>query len=318
MKPYSFWGYSFVDNGNVCIFAQKKLIYTMKKLLIYLLGFTLTVIVAGCRDDEDSPVVEPADTVDSTLMLPALHEIVDLTVPHSSFGYNTQNVFARVKFNIMVDSDLPGGDRFFDDSRIFLCSVTTEGFQMRGSFNGIVSGRPAWQDADGKSELKFSETVFCDGRKDWAEGSVNGEEPNETSLGLNSLLTQNYAPIDNNKWSAEKNPGVTTEGQVLFAYSSTCNVGDGYFYVIPRNQQKGVGMTIVYHVETIDSQVDGLLSDGVTHGFNVEGKVILSDILGAGIDFEPGKAYQITIIMGSENPRIEYTTGVGSVGSRVY
>lgn len=280
----------------------------MKKLLMVLLGITLTVVVAGCHDDEDSPVVEPADTVDSTHLLPALHETVDLTVPHSSYGFYPRNVFARVKFNIMVYRSWPEVYRFFDHSRIFLCSVTTEGFQMRGSFNGIVSGRPTWLEADGKSELNFSETIFYDGRKDWAEGSINGEDSNETTLGLNTLLTQNYAPVNNDKWSAEKNPGITTQEQSLFAYSNTCNVGDGYFYVIPRNQQKGVGMTILYHSETIDSKVDGLLADGVTHGLNVEDKATLSDILGAGIDFEPGKSYLINIILATDKGTIADTT----------
>ena len=281
---------------------MKKELFTMMLMLLMMTA----VVVSGCSSDDT-----PDGSENGGQPKTAAFEKVDLTVPLSLQNYDSQKVFARVKFNIMFEGGLwPADYNFFDDTRIFLSSVTIDGFRMEGflASNGSTSEKNTWWESDGQSELVFSEITFYDGRKNWAEGSVNGEDPNETLLGLNTLLTQNYAPVNNDKWSAEKNPGITTQEQSLFAYSNTCNVGDGYFYVIPRNQQKGVDMTILYHVETIDTKVDGLLSDGVTHGLNVEQKDKMSDILGADIDFEPGKSYLINIVLGTDKgPKAETT-----------
>ena len=99
--------------------------------------------------------------------------------------------------------------------------------------------------------------------------------------------------------------GNTDESQLLFGGASG---NEGYFYVIPRNEKTGsnVDMTIVYDIETIDSQLAGLLSDGVTHGLSIENVITKEDIF-KGIDFEAGKQYVINIHIGMTSVKVEAT-----------
>jgi len=111
--------------------------------------------------------------------------------------------------------------------------------------------------------------------------------------------------MDNNKFGTGKNPGISGEEQALFEFSSTCDVGDGYFYVIPRNRKTGVNLIVNYTIETIDPNIPALLSDGQTSGLSVKNSVKADNIFGADIDFEAGKSYLINIVSGDMGVKVE-------------
>ena len=206
-----------------------------------------------------------------------------------------------------------------NSTRIFIRSFTMSGFATKGALNlnNTTPGEPLWKDYDGVKDLSFSNSVtFFDGRKDGKEGDVNGAQNNETPVGLNEEIIENYASTStdtNGKivFGTDKKTGVkqytgnTDESQLLFGGASG---NEGYFYVIPRNEKTGsnVDMTIVYDIETIDSQLAGLLSDGVTHGLSIENVITKEDIF-KGIDFEAGKQYVINIHIGMTSVKVEAT-----------
>ena len=276
----------------------------MKRCVFFLLGLMLTVFVTGCHNDEDSQVPERTE---SPVNQPSVFETVDLTASYLSKNIDPRKAFARLKVNINLKPNGTDATRFYETNRLFVRSVLIDGFQMKGflDVNSIASGNPIWQDSNGKGELDFSGITFYDGRKDGQEGSVNGDNPDEKPQGLNPQLTENYASMDNNKFGTGKNPGISGEEQALFEFSSTCDVGDGYFYVIPRNRKTGVNLIVNYTIETIDPNIPALLSDGQTSGLSVKNSVKADNIFGADIDFEAGKSYLINIVSGDMGVKVE-------------
>jgi len=276
----------------------------MKRCAFFLLGLMLTVFVTGCHNDEDSPVPERTE---SPVNQPSVFETVDLTASYLSKNIDPRKAFARLKVNINLKPNGTDATRFYEQNRLFVRSAFIDGLRMKGSLdtNSIASGNPIWQDSNGKGELDFSGITFYDGRKDGQEGSVNGDNPDEKPQGLNPQLTENYASMDNNKFGTGKNPGISGEEQALFEFSSTCDVGDGYFYVIPRNRKTGVNLIVNYTIETIDPNIPALLSDGQTSGLSVKNSVKADNIFGADIDFEAGKSYLINIVSGDMGVKVE-------------
>ena len=278
----------------------------MKRCVFFLLGLMLTVFVTGCHNDEDSPVPERTE---SPVNQPSVFETVDLTASYLSKNIDPRKAFARLKVNIKLKPNGTDATRFYETNRLFVRSVFIDGLRMKGSLdiNSIASGNPIWRESDGQNELDFSGLTFYDGRKDGQEGSINGADPDEKPLGLNPLLTENYAPIENNKFGAEKNSGISGEDLALFEFSNTCNVGDGYFYVIPRNRKTGVNLAVYYTIETIDPNIPALLSDGQTSGLSVKNTIKANDIFGVDIDFEAGKTYLINIFSDAIGVKVETT-----------
>ena len=218
-------------------------------------------------------------------------------------------------------------------TRIFVRSFSIDGWATEGALNlnNTEPGIPLWKDIDGSKDLSFNTVTFFDGLKDNKEGTANNLQKSETPTGLNPTIIENYAIIDtlsaaemaaalaNGKdygkdslvfRDGEKNLGVPDykngDGSVLlFGGDETKN--DGYFYVIPRNADEDVNVKIVYDVQTIDQNLAGLLSDGVTHGSNIENVISKEAIFGQGVDFKPGYQYWIKIHIGMTSVKIEAT-----------
>jgi hypothetical protein len=229
------------------------------------------------------------------------YETFDLGDPYTTLSFNPQGVLARLKVTVRyaADSNIPV---FYDDTRVFLRRISLSGFAMKGSLkmSSIASGSPTWKDCN------FN-TTFYDGRKDGREGTIDGGQPAETPQNLNPKLIENYAAVKDGKFSSEKSPGINDNDQLLFTYSALSNTGDGYFYVIPRNQHTGMDIDLAYDVETIDPHLGGWLSDGQTHGITIENRIMRKNVLGENVDFEPGKSYLINIIVGMTSVKCETT-----------
>ena len=232
-------------------------------------------------------------------------------------SFNLKHSLAKVKFTIdyVKDDFTPEGAEASSpaaidsaQTRIFVRSFAIDGWATKGALNlnNNVAGQPLWKDFDGVKDLNFDQIIFNDGRKDAKEGDVNGAQTNEENQGLNPLIVENYANMANDPLSFNgkgKNCGVTNKPQLLFGGDETKN--GGYFYVIPRNTNEEVNVTIVYDVETIDPKLAGKLSDGATHGLSIENVISKEAILGDNKDFEAGKQYLIKIHIGMTSVKIE-------------
>jgi hypothetical protein len=185
------------------------------------------------------------------------------------------------------------------------------GFATKGALNlnNTNAGEPLWKDFDGVKDLAFDDITFQDGRKDGKEGETNGAQNNETPQGLNPNIIENYCQVTNNEFSAApaKTSGVTEKPQLLFGGTEDPNADNGFFYVIPRNEDGGkVDVTIAYDVETIDPALAGKLSDNETHGISIENVISKLDIFG-GLDFKAGYQYEINIHLGMTSVKVEAT-----------
>ena len=189
-------------------------------------------------------------------------------------------------------------------TKIYVRSVTFEGFADKGSFNLNTPADVAiWYDVAGNDYIDGSTVIVHDGRTNGYEGGLGSEAVNELPKGLNPVVVQS-APYDDPTLTA----GVTKTSVNLFDNTSN----EAPVYVIPTGQP--LKMTIVYDVET---QVDGLpgyLSDGVKHGTSVENKITKTIKLNDGsiMKLEAGKKYTINLHLGMSSVKYDATiTGWG-------
>jgi hypothetical protein len=227
-----------------------------------------------------------------------------------------------------------------DETRIWVRQFNIEGWAGEGALNLNNSeadpGKPLWKDIDGVKDINFTEVIYQDGLKDGAEGQGKIDK-GESLTGLNPAILEdakvNEAVDGKITKFSRKNPGVgamtsnvvkapvltddaaNVQGvtgakaavgtTLLFGGDPTEN--GGYFYVIPRNGGEDVNVKIIYDVETIDPNLAEIMSDKVTKGSSIENVIEKHAIFGDGIDFEPGKQYDIHIHLGMTSVKIEAT-----------
>ena len=96
------------------------------------------------------------------------------------------------------------------------------------------------------------------------------------------------------------------QGTMLLFGGSTVE-NDGYFYVIPRNEETEVNVSIGYDVVTIDPSLAMTLQDDLSKGISIQNRISKEAIFGQGVDFEPGKQYDIKIHLGMTSVKVEAT-----------
>ena len=260
--------------------------------------------------------------IQGTVDITAGKPFIDLVKPNDpanhKLSFNLKHALAKVKVTIdyIDDAETPGGTSqtiYPEETRIYVRNFKMSGFALKGALNlnnheVATAGEPLWKDFDGAMDLAFDDVVFQDGRKDGKEGETNGAQTNETPVGLNPEIVENFCQTTtdgngNTVFGATKKQGVTATAQNLFGGSETEN--GGYFYVIPRNEGTGVDIEIAYDVETIDRKLVGKLSDNETHGISIENVISKEKIFGDNIDFEPGKVYEIKIHIGMTSMKVD-------------
>jgi len=151
-----------------------------------------------------------------------------------------------------------------NNTRIWVRSVTFEGITLKGALNlNSHNATPEWYDMNGSNKITTGSVTVFDGRKDGKEALY--EATNETPATLNSVLVQN-APYAST-FSSTTPAGVTETAVNLFTSSTLTDP----VYVIPTNEPMKV--TIVYDVETKDTQLAYFLSDGSTPGSTIENTI---------------------------------------------
>lgn len=199
--------------------------------------------------------------------LPFLDQLKPKTTDKMSF--NLQHALA--KLNVQIDAKVDGDTNVDDSTRIYIRSITFEGFATKGTLNlnNSKPNEPVWLDYTGINNLVAEPVTIFDGRKDGKEGFKDGEAAREKVLGIDSLLVQAAPYTDPTKVT----PGVTKDPVNLFTPidRSAATAASDPIFVIPNGDP--VKITIVYDVETQDCKLAGYLSDGVTHGSSIENTI---------------------------------------------
>ncbi len=225
---------------------------------------------------------------------PFLNVIKPKTGDRIAFDFN----HALAQLNVQVDADIDveshGGDELVNDgTRVYVRSVTFNGFALRGSLNlnSNKTNGPAWFDISGTGRVKRDPVTIYDGRTDGIEGMSTALDPNETPAGLNAGIIQsqpyNPAILD----------GVKHQPVNLFA-SSTASAP---IMVVPVTGVP-LSVTIVYDIETADPKLSGYLSDGVTHGVSIEN--VISKSLPELI-LSAGKCYALNLHLGLTSVKLD-------------
>lgn len=200
---------------------------------------------------------------------------------------------ALAQLNVQIDADINNDVSGADGkTKIYVRSVTFNGFSMRGSLNlnSNVADGPIWHDVSGTGRLKREPVTVYDGRTDGMEGVATAKDASEKPSDLNPIIVQSKPYGD-----AELSAGVTTTAVNLFNNTEA----DAPVMVIPT---PGVplSVTIVYDIETEDKRLAGYLSDGVTHGSSVENKIMKTIKMTEGDDLilSSGKKYVVNLHLG--------------------
>ena len=208
-----------------------------------------------------------------------------------NFNFNHALAALNVQIDALVNELTPGSNTLDANTKIYVRSVTFEGFVTKGSFN-LNTSKATWYDLAGMNYIDGGSVTVYDGRTNGKEGQ--SESVNEASTGLNDDIIQNTTAT----------AGVTNVAANLFKDDTDETTP---IYVIPSGQPLSV--TIVYDVETATDELATYLSDGVTHGTSVENKITKAITFDNGTTvtnkLEAGKKYCITLHLGMTSVKFD-------------
>lgn len=247
--------------------------------------------------------------VDATTGIPFRNQVKQR--PDGKLTFNLKHALS--KLNIQIDAIMdataaPSTDEVNAKTKIWVRSITFEGFATKGSLNlnNTTANKPLWMDYAGSNELSTEAFTIYDGRKDGKEGYAanDGTATNEKVLGLNSVIVQPGPYITTNPATLGAAKDGVTKSVVNLFESTTA---DAPVFVIPTNETMKV--TIVYDVETWDDNLSDYLADGVVHGSTIENKITktITDGTGANLTMEAGKGYQINLHLGMTSVKVDAT-----------
>ncbi|MBE6270272.1 MAG: fimbrillin family protein [Prevotella ruminicola] len=170
-------------------------------------------------------------------------------------------------------------------TKVYVRSISFTGIATHGALNlnNTEKDKPLWLDYSGTTDLPYGQSVTVhDGRRDGREGAAGAEANNELPAGLNPQIVQNNPATT----------GVTHQLQNLFNGADVTTP----VYVIPTGEKMTV--SIVYDVETVNTNLSGYTSDGVNHGVSVENKITKDITWSAGTGLEAGKKYTLQLHLG--------------------
>ncbi len=233
---------------------------------------------------------------------------IDVAKPTTGGKINLDFRHALAQLNVQVDADvdvLSHNDGELDDkTRIYVRSVTFEGFAMKGALNlnSNATAGPNWLDYGGGEILSQGTVTVYDGRRDGKEGVANAAAGDESPLGLNPVLIQSmpYAgyDVDDVAVNASFPAGVQHTAVNLF---SGANATDPV-YVIPTGSD--LSITIAYDVETKDENLlASTLSDGKTHGSTISN--VITGTFPSSFTLEAGKNYKVNVHIGMTSVKFE-------------
>lgn len=258
----------------------------------YVVAFAPESSVDLCWGVSKDGFNKSAGTSEGTNSIAAGAPYINVARPNTgdkiAFGFEHALASLNVKIDASVAGTSNGAAMDAAQTRVYVRSVTFEGFAAEGSLNlNSAKGSPQWVNYYGNGALSTSPVTILDGRRDGREGS--SADANEKPADLNPVIVQSAA-----YGAGALTAGVTTTAVNLFD-PGTAGTENSPVYVIPNGDNLKV--TIAYDVETIDDKILGsYLADGVKHGSVVENK-ITKTITGIGA-MEAGKKYVVTLHLG--------------------
>ena len=252
-------------------------------------------------------VQKSTNTNDDINGLPFLNQLKPTVDAKTSFNLK----HALAKLNVMIDAHGDGitqlGDEIDAKTRIYVRSITFEGFAAKGALNlnNTTADTPLWMDYAGIDNLVAEPVTIFDGRKDGKEGQKDGEATREKVIGLNPEIVQSFPYYETDSLTN----GVTNKMVNLFKPFSSTDGNKDPIFVIPNGDP--ISITIVYDVETQDKNLAGYLSDGVTHGSTIENTITKK----LEVTMAAGKAYKITLHLGMTSVKVEATVEDWATGA---
>lgn len=221
------------------------------------------------------------------------------------FEFNHALASLNVQIDADVDENAHGTTALAAQTKIYVRSVTFEGFASKGMFNLNASkSAPKWYDMTGNNELTSGKVTIYDGRRDGSEGQVNAAASNETPNDLNPVIVQNNPATD----------GVPSGTNPVNLFNSA--TVDAPIYVIPVGDEQ-LKVTIVYDVETADPNLAGYLSDGTTKGSTIENKITKAITFGdtdTALKLTAGKKYTVKLHLGMTSVKFDATVSPWTEG----
>lgn len=255
--------------------------------------FTKVDLVTGCAEAAEYGIIgmtrssesgypkvryiasfDPSKKVDLCWSVPLRNQTKDLYSVSDpvSFDFNHALASLNVQIDALFDETAAPGTNALDaNTRIWVRSVTFEGFAIKGELNLNVDAptEPEWTDLYSNGLLSGEPVTIYDGRRDGREGYA--AMPNEKPVGLNPDLVQSeeYAVNATTITSPTVDKGVTASAVNLFDGGADKN---DPIYVISTGVPMQV--TIVYDVETYDPHLTStFLSDNKTKGVSIENTI---------------------------------------------
>ena len=266
--------------------------------------------------DSGDPLVRYCASLDPTKAVDLCWATPHLDQQKPAIDYKVNFAFqhALAALNVQIDADIDvishATSTLATDTRIWVRSITFEGFATKGQLN-LNDGK--WYGLDCDCDLTSKPVTIYDGRRDGHEGV--SASLNETPTGLNPYIVQSeeysvdtsVAPVA----LTSTTPGVTNAPVNLFASStSTSSV-----FVLPTNVPLKV--TIEYDVETCDPKLKSdFLADGKTPGSRIK-NILTAAIKTSGdadITMEAGKKYTINLHLGMTSVKASATVENWKVG----
>ena len=228
----------------------------------------------------------PGKDVDLCWGFPFIDAVKPLTGDRLRFEFH----HALAQLNVQIDTDMDVASQGAEETRIYVRSVTFNGFATKGSLNlNNAADTPSWYDMSGVSRLKREPVTIYDGRIDGAEGVAGSIDSGE------KLATLNPAIVQSEPYDPAVIDGVTATAVNLFRNSDI----EAPVLVVPLTGTP-LTVTVVYDVETADAELVGRLSDGVTHGISVENQITKEVTLsnGAPMTLSAGFKYTVHLHLG--------------------
>jgi len=214
--------------------------------------------------------------------------------------------------NVQVDTkvDKPTVAAPAAGTKVFIRSVTFEGFDTKGALNlnNITKDEALWYNFNCEDELNNgAEVTIKDGRKDGKEGVT---EATKEYAAINPIFVQNAV------WD-ETTAGVTEAPKNLFRLKTAAGdpasyspADDAPIYVIPNDD--ALKVTIEYDVLTKDANLAGIVNDGETKGSVVKNVITryitgggTGDVANGAFKLKNGKKYTINLHLGLNSVQFE-------------
>ncbi|MCR5575279.1 MAG: Ig-like domain-containing protein [Bacteroidaceae bacterium] len=208
-----------------------------------------------------------------------------------NFNFNHALAALNVQIDALIDELTPGNNTLDANTKIYVRSVTFEGFVTKGSFN-LNTNKATWYNMAGTEYIDGGSVTIYDGRTNGRE--AQSESASESPVGLNPVIVQS------NPYDGSETAGVTNSPVNLFDNATTSATTPAAItaplYVIPSGQPLTV--TIVYDVETKNPKLSTYLSDRETHGTSVENKITKTVSFGTSNKLVAGMQYVLKLHLG--------------------